>query len=51
MIETHKTDIEGHDHDSLREFVTKKGFTTQSATDKNTGYIWALRESVEQGGA
>ena len=45
MIETHETDIDGHDHDSLFKFVSKKGFKTQSGTDKHTGYIWALGES------
>ncbi len=43
MIETHKTEIENHDHITLLRFVQEKGFQTRSLIDKYTGYIWASR--------
>lgn len=42
-IETHITDREDHDHQSLLTFVQKKGFQTKSFVGEKTGFVWASR--------
>ena len=43
-IETHITNTQNHDHETLVGFVQDKGFQTKSFIGEKTGFLWAKRD-------